>query len=297
MNPHTPRDTGDISTSVQTEPEPRTPAEMYLDLMKRILTRTLTARLSERQTIQARVFPKRLLVALIQSLLTPFSLELVRLVQSTPEDYLESGDSARNRAEDAETMLGIRQLDNMQACICDVISKRIPGDLLEAGVWRGGMTIFMRAVLKAHGDNVRRVWVADSFAGLPTPHATHDFSWWRTGDMAVSLSEVRRNFARYGLLDDQVQFIEGYFRNSLPSVSVSQLAVLRVDADLYESTLDVLQYLYSRLAPGGYAIFDDYNNLPGCRRAIDEFRSTYGVSEPIQPIDSRAVFWQKRLQD
>ncbi len=282
-----------VSASVQTEPVPCTPAEMYLDLMKRVLTRTLTARTHERQTIRARLLPKRILVASAQRLLAPFSLELVRVVQSAAEHYLESGDVAFNRAEDAETMLGTRQLDNMQACIVDVINNNVPGDLLEAGVWRGGMTIFMRAALKAYGDMQRRVWVADSFCGLPTPDFLQDDGWWRSGDMAVTKDEVRGNFARYGLLDEQVQFLEGYFQDSLPMAPVRHLAILRVDADLHESTLTALQHLYPKLAPGGYAIFDDYQNLPGCRRAIDQYRQEHGVREPIQEIDTRAVFWQK----
>jgi O-methyltransferase len=111
--------------------------------------------------------------------------------------------------------------------------------------------------------------------------------------MAASLDEVRGNFARYGLMDDQVTFIKGYFNETLPSAPISQLAILRVDADLYESTMDVLETLYPKLSVGGYAIFDDYQNLPDCRRAIDDYRSRHGISQPVRKIDTRAVFWQK----
>jgi hypothetical protein len=218
---------------------------------------------------------------------------MVRVIRCVPDDYLESGDAACNRAEDAETMLGTRQLDNMQACIGRVLDATVPGDFLEAGVWRGGMTIFMRAALKAYGVTGRRVWVADSFAGLPKPDGAHDSFGWQAGDMAASLDEVRGNFARYGLMDDQVTFIKGYFNETLPSAPISQLAILRVDADLYESTMDVLETLYPKLSVGGYAIFDDYQNLPDCRRAIDDYRSRHGISQPVRKIDTRAVFWQK----
>lgn len=282
-----------LSPEVDTYPVPHSPSELYLDLLKRLLTRTIIARPRQRQTIRARSPFKRLLIAPTQWFLNLFSLELVRLIHCTANDYLESGDAATNRAEDAETMLGTRQLDNMQACITDVIQQNIPGDLLEAGVWRGGMVMFMRAVLKAHGDPMRKVWVADSFAGLPDPNAAKDDSWWRSGDMAVELDQVRHNFERFGLLDDQVRFLQGLFSASLPHAAISRLAVLRIDADLYESTADALQYLYPLLSIGGYAIFDDYQNLPGCRRAIDEYRKRHAIEDVIHTIDCRAVYWKK----
>jgi len=284
---------GPISAMVPTAPTPGTPAELYLDLMKRVLTRTLIAKTIERQTLQARFPPKRLAVWLARGLLSPLSLELVRLIRCTPEDYLESGDAACNRVEDAETMLGVRQLDNMQACIANVLRDGVPGDLLEAGVWRGGMTIFMRAALAAWGETSRTVWVADSFAGLPEPDHQQDSFGWRAGDMAASLDEVRDNFARYGLLDERVRFLRGYFNSTLPSAPIKRLAILRIDADLYESTLDVLNVLYPKLSPGGYAIFDDYRNLVDCRRAIDEYRAQHGIVEPVELIDRRAVYWRK----
>lgn len=282
-----------ISEFLATEPVPETPADLYLDLMKRTLTRALVARRMERQTIQVRFPPKRMALRIIQFILKPLSLELVRVIQCNQDDYLESGDAARNRAEDAETMLGTRQLDNMQACVADVLRNRVPGDLLEAGVWRGGMTIFMRAVLKAYGVEDRTVWVADSFAGLPAPHKEHDSFGWRAGSMAASLVEVQRNFARYGLLDGQVKFLKGFFNESLPGAPVGELAILRLDADLYESTRDALEVLYPKLSIGGYAIFDDYQNLVDCRRAIDEYREKCRIVDPIEKIDTRAVFWKK----
>jgi O-methyltransferase len=278
---------------VETHPEPRTSEEYYLDLIKRCLTRTLFAKRIERQTIRPGRPQVRLAYGVVRSILGPFRLELVRTVSSGPEDYLESGHAAENRVEDAETMLGIRQLDHMQSCISGVLRNRIPGDLLEAGVWRGGMTIFMRAVLKAFGNTEKRVWVADSFEGLPPPDIETDSFGWRTGDMAVSLEEAQQNFSRYGLLDGQVVFLKGFFNRTLNQAPLSRLAILRVDADLYSSTLEVLNALYPKLSPGGYAICDDYQNLPDCRKAIDQYRGEHGITEELKKIDRRAVYWQK----
>jgi O-methyltransferase len=282
-----------VILSVHTQPTPRDPAELYLDLMKKVLTRALIAKGMERHTISPHG-PKSWLLYRFNHLAARFGLEAVRLTASSAEDYLESGNAARNRVEDAETMLGTRQLDQMQRCVVDVLTRNIPGDLIEAGVWRGGMTIFMRAALKAYQVADRKVWVADSFAGLPTIDRRHETFDWKSGDMAISVETVRGNFARYGLLDEQVVFLKGFFAETLPNAPVRSLSILRVDADLYQSTMDVLRNLYSALSVGGYAIFDDYQNLPDCRRAIDEFRSERGIKEEVCRIDDRAIYWQKQ---
>jgi hypothetical protein len=137
------------------------------------------------------------------------------------------------------------------------------------------------------------VWVADSFEGLPPVDKVKDTYWYRQGQMAVSLEEVEENFARYGLLDDQVRFLKGYFDKTLPSAPIQELAVLRVDADLYQSTLDALNSLYPKLSVGGYAIFDDYVQEHAVRMAVDEYRRDHGITEPIQNIDGQAVYWKR----
>jgi len=201
-----------ISLAVETFPKPESAEELYLDLLKKTLTRALVARPFERQTLRPSRPLLRRFYRFLQPQLAARNYELVRLLRSDAHQYVESGNETKTRAEDAETMLGTRQLDNMQACIEDAIRRNVPGDLLEAGVWRGGMTILMRGVLKAYGDRKRAVWVADSFAGLPTPDTrVETYEDWRGGEMAVSLEDVRQNFGRYGLLDDQVRFLKGFF--------------------------------------------------------------------------------------
>jgi O-methyltransferase len=288
-----------ICARVKTFPAPETPAELYIDLLKRVLTRAVVAKPRERHRFTPTAPLRRVLISRLQHTLRSANLELVRLVRNGPEDYLESGHMAEGRVEDAETMLGLRQLDNMQACVVDVLRNNIPGDLVEAGVWRGGMTIFMRALLRAyegqsHQDRLRQVWVLDSFEGLPDIDKSRESFDWKAGDMAVSLEEVKGNFARYGLLDDRVHFLKGFFDRTLPQAPISQIAILRIDADLYQSTLDVLNHLYPKLSAGGYAVFDDFQNLQDCRKAIEEYREQNGISEKIQFIDKRAVYWKKQ---
>jgi O-methyltransferase len=266
------------------------PATLYLDLLKKCLTRQMFGdayRLfgrGRRGVLGALFLP-------ITELLSFFHLQLVRRVSS---DACVEG---RHWPLDAETMIGMKRLDNLQHCVVDVITKRIPGDLIETGVWRGGATIFMRAVLKAYGDTDRTVWVADSFQGLPKPDskrypADKGDRLWTFPELAVSVEEVKQNFVRYDLLDSQVRFLVGWFRDTLPDAPIDRLAILRLDSDMYESTTDVLRYLYPRVSVGGYVIVDDYA-LPRCRAAIEDFRTAHDVTEKVHRIDWTGVFWQK----
>src|SRR5262249_51251722 len=107
------------------------------------------------------------------------------------------------------------------------------------------------------------------------------------------LDQVRDNFRRYGLLDDQVRFLPGWFRDTLPRAPIARLAVLRLDGDLYESTIQALEALYDRVSAGGYVIVDDYGNVAGCRQAVPGFRAARGIREAIRPIDWAGVSWRK----
>lgn len=198
----------------------------------------------------------------------------------------------------AHTMIGMPRLENLQWCVEEVLKGGIQGDLIETGVWRGGATIFMRGILKAYGVTDRRVWVADSFAGLPQadrmryPKETN-IEFHLHQDLAVSLEDVKKNFQRYGLLDDQVRFLKGWFRDTLPSAPIKKLAVMRLDGDLYESTMDALVNLYDKLSPGGFVIIDDYNGLKSCNDAVDDFRKEAGVTAELVLIPGAGAYWRK----
>jgi len=110
--------------------------------------------------------------------------------------------------------------------------------------------------------------------------------------LGVDEKSVRENFDRYGLLDDQVRFLPGWFSETLPAAPIERLSVLRLDGDLYESTLDAMNPLYPKLSPGGYVIIDDYL-VPGCRAAVDEYRAEHGITDPIERIDRWSVYWRR----
>ncbi|WP_245975573.1 TylF/MycF family methyltransferase [Amycolatopsis palatopharyngis] len=210
---------------------------------------------------------------------------------------------ARNSGADwpsvAHTMIGMIRLDNVESCLKQVIAERVPGDFIETGVWRGGTCIFARGLLKAYGIKDRKVWLADSFEGIPKVDESshpldlelnlHEFN----EVLGVSEETVRENFRRYDLLDEQVEFLPGWFCDTLPAAPVRQLAVLRLDGDLYESTMDALVHLYPKLSVGGFVIIDDYM-IPSCREAVQEFRRKEGIEgDPIKEIDEFSVYWRR----
>ncbi len=244
----------------------------------------------------------------------------------------------------AHTMVGMRRLNNLQECIETVLREDIDGDIIESGALCGGASIFARAVLKAHGDTDRRVFVCDTF--MPQPPSPPVFlflifwpmlwlaasipsRWWqrrlffilqqmqksfpRCNDpsddvvqfvmdmlryprvfhkLATSLDDVKSHFARYGLLDEQVVFLKGFFSDTMPTAPIEQLSVLRLDGDTYESTMDVLEPMYSKLASGGFCIVDDYC-ISDCRRAVNEYRAKHGIKDPITIIDQGGAYWRK----
>jgi len=195
----------------------------------------------------------------------------------------------------APSMIGARRMNNVRSECERVLRENVPGDLMETGVWRGGACIMMRAVLNAYGISNRRVIAADSFAGFPKPSAEADatFHLHEFRDFAVPLEVVKAAFARYGLLDDQVVFLQGLFKDTLPTAPVEVLAVLRLDGDMYESTRDGLENLYDKLSIGGTLIADDYFLFEAQRKAVDEFREERGITDPIVQIDDYGGYWVK----
>jgi O-methyltransferase len=246
--------------------------EMYLDLLKRCLTRTL--------------FPDKSITPSIES--------------QAPGDFrLKDRIEGFDWPSEAETMVGVKRLDNVQQCVVDVLRRGVAGDLVETGVWRGGTSIFMRGILAAYGDHTRTVWLADSFQGLPRPDEKKypkdagDPLWKVSGYLGVSLEEVKENFRRYCLLDEQVRFLPGWFKDTLPRAPIQQISVLRLDGDMYESTMDALNSLYAKVSEGGYIIVDDYGALPNCKAAIHDFRDAHNINDEMHIVDWTGVYWQK----
>jgi len=197
----------------------------------------------------------------------------------------------------AHSMIGMQRMENVRNCAVTAVKDNVPGDFIETGVWRGGACIMMRGVLKALGDTDRTVWVADSFAGLPKPNAEKYAA--DKGDdhhqydvLAVSVEDVKNNFRKYGLLDDQVKFLKGWFSETLPKAPIEKLSVLRLDGDMYESTMDALVSLYPKVSSGGFVVIDDYHAVPGCKQAVHDYLESKNISVSICEIDGTGVYWR-----
>ncbi len=198
----------------------------------------------------------------------------------------------------ALTMIGSKRMANLRTLTETALAEDVPGDFMETGVWRGGACIMMRAILYAHGDADRRVWVADSFAGLPAPNdqeypadAGSDFHVYE--QLAISFEQVQQNFRSFGLLDDQTKFLKGWFKDTLPTAPAERLALLRLDGDMYESTMDALVSLYPKLSHRGYVIIDDYHVVPACKAAVKDYCNGIGIQPEVIEIDGVGVYWRK----
>jgi O-methyltransferase len=231
--------------------------------------------------------------------LVQLRMELTRF-EEAPAARLYGSDAPKT----AETAVGIMRLKNLEECIRTVERDGVAGDIAETGVWRGGAMIYAAAVLETLGWKwrPRMVWCFDSFEGLPRPDVAgfpadegdphHSFEWLR-----VPLETVQANFCRYEIDLAAVRFVKGWFRDTLPrwieNHPTIRLAVLRLDGDMYESTMVALEQLYPRLSAGGFLIVDDWSLSRACAAALD-YRARHYITDPIVPIDPYSVFWRKQ---
>jgi O-methyltransferase len=208
---------------------------------------------------------------------------------------------ARQRGNDwtymGSTMTGGERLKNVRNLLIDVFQNEVGGDYMEAGVWRGGSSVFARGVILAHGQQHRRSFVLDSFRGLPPGERKFDqgdAGWDNSAYLEVSADVVAGNFNSAGLLDENVVFAQGFFNDTIPPLlnTIESLAIIRFDGDIYESAVDVLYNLYGKLSVGGYFIVDDWFGFPS-RTACEDFFAVHGISPDITPIDDLSVYWKK----
>jgi len=261
------------------------PLDLYLDLLKKTLTASIYDESAWEIKGLQETGPKRWFYEFLRRK----SILIIRAKRYDPIKREEGVDWPLF----GYTMTGHRRLDNVQNCVEEVLRSNVPGDFIETGAWRGGTTIFMRALLRVFDVTDRKVWVADSFEGLPAPKNEDDgadFS--NVRQLKVSLEQVRHHFEKFQLLDDQVAFLKGWFCDTLPSAPIDKLAILRLDGDLYSSTMDSLVNLYHKVSKGGFVIVDDYYSWPSCRRAVTEFLGSKSISPEIKAIDWTGAYWK-----
>jgi O-methyltransferase len=199
------------------------------------------------------------------------------------------------------TMTSVERLYSVYKAVEYLAKAKIPGDILECGVWRGGSCMLIALSLLFFEDRERRILLFDTFEGHPRPDLEKDIDLW--GNKAVvdwdnsksdgessdwgfaSIEEVRANLATTGYPEAKLAFIKGKVEDTLADNIPDRLALLRLDTDWYESTRVALVHLYPRLVPGGVLIVDDYGHYQGQRQAVDEYFSSTGQHLLLHRID------------
>ena len=278
---------------------------LYLNLLKKSLTDYLNVRSAYANGVPPEFWwKKRPLKNLRNRLLVRWLKRSKMVVLRVDNISPDEREKLRRSGEDwplqnAQTMVGLDRLDNIQNLAETILVEGIDGDFIETGIWRGGSCIFMRGILDAYNDQTRKVWACDSFEGLPDPDIDKypedegtPFHLWNFF-LAVSQEEVEANFEKYGLLDDRVVFVKGYFEETLPNIECQKISLMRLDGDQYGSTIVALESLYPKLSNGGFVIIDDYISVDACRTAVHDYRKANGIRDEIIQIDWASVYWQK----
>jgi O-methyltransferase len=273
--------------------------KLYIDLLKMVLIDMHRANLAEYRPIQNNnnnSWKRKALYSLNKFLAKGTKGKFV--ISEVQEYNRELRVNGLDWPTYADSMIGLKRMNNIEFCFNQVIQDGIVGDFIETGVWRGGATIFMAALLKENKISDRKVWVADSFEGLPKPNEgkyIHDKGdlHYSYKELAISIDTVKENFRKYNLLGENIVFLKGWFKDTLPTAPIEKLSIIRLDGDMYESTMDGLVNLYPKLSKGGYIIIDDWGAVKGCQQAVMDYRNQNGICEEINEIDGIGVYWRK----
>lgn len=217
-------------------------------------------------------------------------IRLLQLKEARTEDEIYGRINGLHWA--GYTMVGLRRLDNLEYCINQIHKDNIPGAIVEAGVWKGGACIFANGVLQQLNDT-RNIYVCDAFEGLFPPPTNEMDEWTVKNDfspLSISLSKVQENFRKFSLLTPNIHFLEGWFSETLPTIK-EPVAILRVDGDTYQSTMDTL-ILEPQIPSGGFIIMDDWAIESSRKAFLDYFKGKITEEDTI-PVDSLSRYWRK----
>jgi O-methyltransferase len=209
------------------------------------------------------------------------------------------------------TMTSIEKMYALYQAVLYIELARIPGDLVECGVWKGGSQMLAAKTLQESRSFERRLYLYDTFEGMdePTDKDQHGFEYsslyhdwvlnrrtahetWKAyndkgeGWLSVPLSDVEQNMRLTGYPIEKIHFVKGTVEDTLPSRAPEEIAILRVDVDWYKPTLHALTHLYPRLSLGGVLILDDYGSFLGAREAVDQYFSEQHSPPLFVRIDS-----------
>ncbi len=199
------------------------------------------------------------------------------------------------------TMTSAERMYALYQGVRHVVERRVEGDMVECGVWRGGSAMLIALTLIELGAADRRIVLFDTFAGMTRPDevdrrakdGSETVTKWehfqRDGHNEwayAPLDEVRANMATTGYPAGNIEYVQGEVETTLPGKAPARIALLRLDTDWYRSTYHEMQHLFPHLAEGGVLVLDDYGSFEGARKAVDQYMAETGTALFLHRIDS-----------
>lgn len=192
------------------------------------------------------------------------------------------------------TMTGMERVLALRDSVRYISATKIPGDICECGVWRGGSMMVVALTLVEMGDTTRDLYLFDTFTGPPEPGSKDSPT--ASAELAAALKvpelahlptdEVRAKLEETGYPAEKIHLVRGLVEDTIPDQAPGRLALLRLDTDYYTSTAHEMRHLYGRISPGGILIIDDYGKFVGARTAVDEYFNTSGQQVLLNRIDA-----------
>ncbi len=269
--------------------------ERYLDLIKRFLIRyEFDEEIIEYRDLRSTTKFRHGLKMLLK-----FLPDDVFVLEKSKKRELSERLEGKDWPVTAESMIGLKRMNQLHDALRVIENEDIPGDIVETGIWRGGALIFAASFLEIYGVKGRKIFGCDSFEGLPKPSTAYPVD---LGDihyqfdyLSVAIEQVRRNLKKYNVSLDSVTLVKGWFSDTLHKLDTDKVAILRLDGDMYSSTIEALEALYHKVAPGGFVIIDDFS-LKGANQAIVDFLNQRSIAVEFVKIDDTASYFRVPLQ-
>lgn len=191
------------------------------------------------------------------------------------------------------------RVHNLELALRHLVARRVPGAIVECGVWRGGSMMAAAHTLMDAGEIERELYLFDTFEGMTAP-SEEDVSWsgkaagpgfekrleeGRSTWMRAELGEVTANLHGTGYPPERIHFVKGPVEETLPHEGLAEIALLRLDTDWYQSTKVELEHLYPLLSKGGVLLIDDYGRWQGQRQAVDEYIAAHDLPLLLVRLD------------
>lgn len=242
----------------------------------------------------------------VRALLRRTGYDLVRYPPPEEPEFPVDFDEATKRtirAVRAFTMTSDERIFALCEAVRHVARHGIPGDIVECGVWRGGSMMAAARTLMEAGETSRRLYLFDTFAGMPPPSghdrchdqrraeelladadpSVEDSIW-----CVASLDDVQQAMSSVGYPHENVRYVQGRVEETVPAQAPERIALLRLDTDWYESTKHELEHLMPRMSPGAVVIIDDYGWWQGARKAVDEYWREASLNVMLHRVDHTA---------